>query len=95
MKDDVVQDLWSLLITHYFIDLIIEIVPIEVWFGTFTVIFAVVGLLDWSLDKASFSRVLLLGCSWDRLSLSANLGLVGIGTIRTVITPSFLFVGYI
>ena len=89
MKNDVVQDLWPLLITHYFIDLLIEIVPVEVGFGTFTVVFAVVRLLRWSLDKTCFSRVLLLGSSND--VHTADLG-VGLGTVRTITISDLVLV---
>ena len=90
MQDDVVQDLRSLLITHYFIDLLIEIVPIEVGFGSFTVVFAVIRLLWRSLDKTSFSRVCLLSCSND--IHTADLG-VGLGTRRTIIISNIVLVG--
>ena len=89
MQNDVVQDLWPLLITHYFIDLLIEIVPVEVGFGSFTVVFAVVWLLWWSLDKTSFSRVLLLGSSND--VHTADLG-VGLGTVRTITISDLVLV---
>ena len=90
MKDDVVEDLWPLLITHYFIDLLIEIVPVEVGFGPLTVVFAMVRLLRWSLDKTSFSRVLLLRCSND--VHTADLG-VGLGTVRTITISDLVLVG--
>ena len=90
MQDDVVQDLRSLLITHYFINLLIEIVPIEVGFGSFTVVFAVIRLLWRSLDKTSFSRVCLLSCSND--IHTADLG-VGLGTRRTIIISNIVLVG--
>ena len=90
VQDDVVQDLWSLLITHYFVDLLIEIVPVEVRFGPFTIIFAVIGLFDWSLDKCSFSWVLLLG--WNCVNWIADFGLVGLMTGWAISIPSFVWI---